>query len=227
MKTVVIVGSLYSYHGPETEVWGVSRAIKHRGTPLTRYYFMDDMRRFRSGEWARKNLLEIGKLKINTLPIVTSIAYPEFVTAEEYDLEGAAKYFGFEYYTCSICYMIADAIRMGYEKIILHQIHQDEWMIDYIVQKAGIDFWCGYALGRGIIVEVSSASSLCAPYFWTVHPYGYVPDDWVEADYVKQDHANKFLIDAVKDIAELMDHDIRPRPTKLVPLSDNRLNRNG
>ena len=219
MKTVVIVGSLYAYNGPEAEVWGVSRAIKHRGNPLTRYYFMDDMRAHRAGEWAQEHLREIGKLKVNSFPVITSTMYPEFLTAEAYDLDGALEYFGFEYYTCSICYMLADAIRMGYEKIIIHRIHEQKWATDYVTQKAGLDFWCAVALGKGILIEISEDSALCSPYFWMAERYGYGQSD---EEIELYDKTTKILVAAVKEIADLTGVDYRPRPTTLIPLFEKK-----
>lgn len=218
MRTVVIVGASYPYYGEETEVWGVGRAIKHRGVPLTRFYFMDDMRKERSGEWAQANLKEIGKVKYNDIPIIVSVAYPEFLTVQEYNRELALEYFGFEYYTCSICYMLADAIREGYERIIVHRIHEHKWAIDYIPQKAGLDFWCGYALGKGIEIELSKDSALCAPYFWMPEIYGRFSEREIE-NYTK---SNEILVDAVKEIADLVGEDYRPRPTTLIPLFGKR-----
>lgn len=222
MKTVVLVGSMYTYVGPEPEVWGCVRAIKHRGNPLGRLYFMDDMRNFTSGEWARQHLSEIGKTKLNDIPVVTSTAYPEFKTARGYDRKAALDFFGFSYYTCTVCYMLADAIREGYEKIIVHRFHENDWGTDYVVQKAAMDFWCGYALGKGIVIELSAESSLCVPYFWMLEEYGYAPDGWTQEDYDTQDQASAILINAIKDIGELTGHNIRPRPKKLRPLFEER-----
>ena len=114
--------------------------------------------------------------------------------------------------------MLADAIRMGYEKIIIHRIHEHKWARDYIAQKAGLDFWCGYALGRGIIIEVSSDSALIGPYFWELDMYGYSPDDWTQDDYDHQNGATEILVDAVKQISEHMDIEYRPRPKILIPM---------
>ena len=224
MKTVVLVGSLYPYYGEETEVWGCSRAIKakRRSVPLTRFYHMDDMRKFRSGEWAQKNLREVGKIKIHDFPIITCTVYPEFPTTRAYDRDAAFEYFGVDYYTCSICYMIADAIREGYEKIIVHRIHEHVWSIDYIGQKAGLDFWCGMAMGKGILVEVSEDSALCRPYFWELDAYGYTPEDWTQEDYDREYSATQILVDAVKKIADSVGKDYRPRPTTLIPLFEKK-----
>ena len=226
MKTVVLKGSQYTYDGPEEEVWGCGHAVKHRGNPMTRYYFMDDMREFNSGVWAQANLKEVGKIKLNTFPIVTSTPYPEFPTARGFDRATALDFFGFTYYTSTVCYMLADAIREGYEKIVIHRFHEHEWGRDYIQQKAAMDFWIGYAAGAGIEVEITPNSSLAIPYFWMLDEYGYAPAGWTQEDYTEADDAAQILMSAVKDIGKLIDHRVDKRPTNLIPMFEGRFNGN-
>ena len=64
-----------------------------------------------------------------------------------------------DYFTSSVPYAIALAIYQGYEQI---QIYGVEMMTqtEYNGQRAGVMFWLGVALGRGIEVVVQESSTL-------------------------------------------------------------------
>jgi len=93
---------------------------------------------------------KIKKLKI---PIFLQKVSPGLPTSMKYPLKEIVDEFGITYFTNTVCYMIAYAIYIGVEQIDLagvNQVGKDE----YINQKGGVEFWLGFAKGKGLKVGV-------------------------------------------------------------------------
>lgn len=62
-----------------------------------------------------------------------------------------------EYFTSTAAYCIALAVYLGYKTIRLFGIEAAN-NTDYLRQRAGITFWCGYAIGHGVkLVRLSKS----------------------------------------------------------------------
>lgn len=82
------------------------------------------------------------------------------VRIRRYPLKRIIKKFGCDYFTCTMCYMIAYAIDKGYTKIRLYGVDmmtKDEFKYE----RGGVEYWIGYARGKGIEVEIPPDSLLC------------------------------------------------------------------
>jgi len=98
--------------------------------------------------------------------IPTSVRFPREELIEKYKKYiPESDYF---YATNSIVWMILLGIDMGYEAIDLYGVHLEcdqEWAFE----RPCVEFWMGFASGRGIKINVSSAADVCRE----SHMYGY------------------------------------------------------
>ena len=76
-----------------------------------------------------------------------------------YPLKRIIKKFGTDYFTDTMCYMIAYAIDKGYRKIRLYGVDMMD-RDEFKYEKYGIEYWIGFARGRGIEVTISEGSLL-------------------------------------------------------------------
>lgn len=182
LGTVVIVGCNKPYTGPRKEgleVWGCNRIFQVQERidrlfaldPLTRFYFNEAKKReFLAGVSSRAKRVYL-QTREESIP-----------NSEAYPLEKVLTKLGVPYFTSSISYMLALAICEGAEKIVLWRLYVMPGSLEYLGQKACIEFWVGQAIGRGIKVEISSDSHLCRPAPWQPELYAY--NDYVGEDYV-------------------------------------------
>jgi hypothetical protein len=74
-----------------------------------------------------------------------------YIDRSNYPLENVINYFGVDYFSNTVDYALALAIFQKYEYIDLYGINM-ELDTEYAYQKAGVEFWIGQAMGRGIKV---------------------------------------------------------------------------
>jgi len=112
-----------------------------------------------------------------------------------------------EYFTSSVAYALAYAIYKRYKRIELYGVEM-ETNTEYAHQRPGVAYWCGIAIGRGIVIDFHSRQ------FFTSPLYGYdgditiklevfekrVKDLSVEAREVLEQykHAKQIVIDLVE-----------------------------
>ena len=188
-KRVVLVGMFAPYLGPSegAEIWGCNFTYRHQKN-LTRLYALDGF----------DNVLL--KLEPNFVEQADALAIPVFLQKPHagikqstgYPLYNVLKTFFGEkpkedlikhaYFTSTITYMLADAIRHGFNEICLHRILVMPHSNEYYCQKPCIDFWCGIALGRGIKLLISEDSNACRPAPWETGLYGYYHPDHEDAN---------------------------------------------
>ncbi len=82
------------------------------------------------------------------------------VQSRIYPLNRIIKKFGSDYFTDTMCYMLAYAIDKNYTEINLYGVDMAD-RIEYIWEKGGLEYWIGYARGKGIKVNISKGSLLC------------------------------------------------------------------
>ena len=159
MKEVTILGMGATmikcrYDG---EIWGVNK-VYTMAKRLDKL-FITDSRYYPDGKpsW---NFDELNKLDI---PIVSLHLFKEIKKLVHYPYHRIVERFngmGSEFFTNSICYMIAYALYKNYEKIKMYGIDMATSM-EYILERGGIEYWVGRAEGMGVKVENTKGSMVC------------------------------------------------------------------
>lgn len=172
MKKVILVGCVepWEHEKHDAEIWCVNLAYRDQ-LNCDRVYAADCLY---PGDRSQKLGQDfIDDMNVLGCDVVGQRHYPELPRSRPYDMAAADAFFGFRYYTSTMAYMMADAIREGASVIVLHRILPVRKSTEYFAQKPCLDFWAGYALGRGIRVVKSSDSLVMAPWPWETATYGY------------------------------------------------------
>lgn len=130
MDRVCILGtgpSLRHFNGADCSLWAVGSSFKNVKADL--YFCMHDF---------------------DKLPDGVNAIYQD-----GFPLDEIIKAFGSSFFTNTISYMIAYALYKGVKAIYLYGVDMDS-MSEYEHQKASVDYWIGFARGRGVIVTVNS-----------------------------------------------------------------------
>ncbi len=164
-----------AYSGDETEIWTCSLGYRHQ-PDVTRVYNLDPL------SWFQANAPEyIDEVNVLDVPVIMQRHYPEIPMSRPYPKDEVLDFFGMTadtaYFTSSIAWMLADAIREGFERIIIHRVQESDKATDYFFQKPCLDFWCGICIGRRVNLLISNSSLLCRSHPWETGLYGYVMQD--------------------------------------------------
>lgn len=151
MKELIILGtSLSRLECPyDKEVWGVNRTYKF-AERLDKVFTADPVIELEEIEEYQKKL---------GFEIVASSKHPN-VEVTLYPIDKVMDYFQTDYFSDTICYMIALALMEGYKRIFLYGIdmHLEE---EYADQKGGVEYWVGRAGGMGVQIVNTKLSSVC------------------------------------------------------------------
>ena len=160
MKTIQIVATGEGFMDYDTtqEAWVLLKAFL-RGAKGDRIFSLDglDIALIKSGEITKDEVVE----RIGSTP---------FITAENFPIKDYSP----QYFTNSVCYMIAMAIKEEYERIELYGVRQ-AGLVEYMDQRKGVEFWVGYAMGKGIEVYINPPTSLLKNH--RDAPYGYYENE--------------------------------------------------
>jgi hypothetical protein len=133
------------------EVWGLNQQAAWKGIKLDKLFVMDDLK-LRMPFYAGYDF--VNWLKDYKQPIITSRAYPEWPTSEDYPIKEVCQYFGVPtgiamYSTPD--YMIALAVMRGATEIHLFGVD----MVDKTMHemRIGTSHWIGVAHARGVLVR--------------------------------------------------------------------------
>ena len=144
------------------EIWGLNQLYRHidradRWFDIHRNWEQDNVEGTDHPKWLKECGIPIYMVKRDhDLP--TSVRFPiERMIASASD-----------YFTSTVAYMLALAISEGFSKIHLYGIDLVVGT-EYEVQKACVEFWLGMAHGKGIDLNIPSASALLTQ----THRYGY------------------------------------------------------
>ena len=168
MREVHIIGRGVGWEEAPTEgeTWGVNDTIYWRDLKLL--FNMHDMRPFFSNTYVQTAINKINRLKI---PLMSVMHYPEIPTSMAYPLEEISEAFGTDYFTNGIDYEIAYAVYLGFEKIDLYGINMVQGS-EYAYEKPGLEYWTGFARGKGIKVEFHGEHATLMR-TWNGKLYGY------------------------------------------------------
>ena len=149
-------GSHCDYSEYPHPVWTVNGGWMHHKSSLG--WVMDDIHgpalRL-SGVASYEDQLD--QIRDAGIPVITSTVYPGYPDLLEYPLRKILRHFDMPqpYFAETTCYMMAFAIYAGVK-------HIDLYGVDYInvrpAERAGFEYWCGVAKGRGIRVQITSRS---------------------------------------------------------------------
>ena len=158
MKEVQIIatGMGFMEHDVSKETWALLKAFL-KGVRADKIFSLDGL-----------NIAMIEEGKVSREEVLEKIGDIEFITNENFPMEDIPE--EQRYFTNSVCYMIALAILEGYGRIELYGVNQ-AGMFEYMEQRRGVEFWIGYALGKGIEVYIHEPSKLLKNS--GEDPYGY------------------------------------------------------
>jgi hypothetical protein len=137
-------------------IYGVNDACL-RTPEVTHTFHMHDLKDFGKAGVTESStkLMKLHCEKYPKMPLYTVRRYKDFPEAILYPLEEIIDHFKLPipYFTSGPEYMIAWAIREGFEDIYLYGLNMTVEK-EYIDQKPGMEFWVGIALGKGIRVHL-------------------------------------------------------------------------
>ncbi len=134
------------------QVWGLNQQATWEGSEMDRCFVMDDLK-LRMPFYAGYEFCDW--LKSYEKPIITSKAYPEWPTSEDYPIEEIAKYFGLPLGVCMYStpdYMIALAIYEGATHIDLFGVDMADSR-GQLEMRCSTAMWIGAAQARGVLVR--------------------------------------------------------------------------
>lgn len=149
MKVIIIgKGPGWEKAPMEGETWGVNDFVLRRPVKLTfEVHDIPSMYKIRP-----KEIEAINKLGI---PVVTSMKHELLPTAIVFPLdEMPCKYF-----TNSIAIMVAYAVYVGATEIEMYGVALMTTK-EYTKQRPCVEFWIGYAMGKGIKVTVHDPTTI-------------------------------------------------------------------
>ncbi len=92
------------------------------------------------------------------VPLIAPYKYAEIPLSEAFPLEECKKEFGSPYFSNTIAYMIAFALLHGAKEIEIFGVNQAS-SAEYFYEKAGVEYWLGIAIGRGVKVVIHGEKS--------------------------------------------------------------------
>lgn len=141
---------------PEWEVWGLNQLYRYLGR-FDRWFEIHNRPMFEADMVRDTNY--VAWLQQSPVPVYMIDVFPDMPNSVRFPLEACANLGGRDYFTSSIAYMFALALLEGFEEIGI-------WGVDLIVgeeytnQKPCLEWWIGFAEGRGVKVFVPPQSAL-------------------------------------------------------------------
>ena len=174
---------------PWVELWSLTDAYKFLTRRIDRWFEMH-----REGYYEGR--VEWMKYAGNTLPTYMLDHTPEFPSSLAYPIKDVANS-GRTYFTSSVAYMLALAVHEGFDEIRIVGINLDT-RLEYLEQRACVEYWIGQADGRGIEVKIAGNSSLLEGFL-----YGYAV-----REKLRTAHIGQYYDEAIRQSAK-MDADWR------------------
>ena len=150
----------------DVESWGATQLNLRRPVNM-----VVDMNDYSNDRWGKDESLEAkisrARAKAFEIPYIDLSNYPYLEVVES---------LGTDYFTNTIDFMLALAIFKGKKEINMYGVNMSH-ETEYASQKPGVDFWCGYAKGRGIKIKVHGNSAIMRS-----------PDDLVYGYYIRRNY---------------------------------------
>lgn len=100
----------------------------------------------------------IKRINILKVPLISPFRYEEIPLSEPFPIEECVKELGWPYFSNTISYMIAYALLKDVKEIETYGINQAS-STEYFYEKAGVEYWLGIAVGRGLKVTIHGERS--------------------------------------------------------------------
>lgn len=100
-------------------------------------------------------MARINQMKV---PLIAPFKYEEIPLSQAFPIHECVKEFGAPYFTNTIAFMIAYALLQGVKEIELFGVNQAS-SGEYFYEKAGVEYWLGIAVGRGVKVTINGDKS--------------------------------------------------------------------
>lgn len=162
MKKVAIVGYAHPskdrapFDDYQYQIWGMNEYYYRipRRTMWFEMHYTDvkEIENIRYREWLQTTLIPVVMHKKNK-DIPGSMKYPIGAISKEFD----------PYFNCTVDYMIALAIWMGFQVIELYGIL---CLKEYEFEKKGIAYWLGVCRGKGIKFSVPDEADILKPVYY-------------------------------------------------------------
>ena len=118
-------------------------------------------------------------LRACPVPIYTTEPFPANPLAVVFPVGELARVYR-DYFSCTFAYQIALAIHEGFEELAIHGLELAYGtQREATVERACVDWWLGYAEGRGMRVSVPEGDHVAK--HWARYGFDY----WTEANLVK------------------------------------------
>ena len=170
---------------PGAEIWGVNRTFNLEPR-LSRLYFFDDIELFKQ-HYFRPDLKkgvyesvdsafpdELNALMDRGVEVIAPQAYEQIPRATLFPIDDLIKHFnGLTFFTSSVAYMVAEAIRAGATQITLNGMYKEKDSMEYMFHIYCVNMWIGIAMGLGIKVAGMDGSVVCTAMPWESNLYGY------------------------------------------------------
>ncbi len=143
---VVIVGKGRGWDeappcGKGYEIWGVTQLNLRREVDL-----VIDMNDYSENRWGPAETLEATQSRNKA--VHENVSYVDLMT---YPYRKIVKKFGSDYFSSTVAFAVALAIHRGAAEIEMYGVTL-EVPSEYAYQKPCVEYWCGYARGKGIKV---------------------------------------------------------------------------
>lgn len=167
-KKVAIVGFASStrmgapFDDPSYAIWGMNQLYRH--IPRADRWFEIHSN---WDEHVVDGTDHEGWIKAAPIPVYMAEYHAKFPTCVKFPLDALKTEFG-DYFTSSVAFMLALAIKEQFEEIAIFGIDMIVGT-EYFEQKACVEYWIGVANGRGIQVKIPPQSALCKQHY----RYGY------------------------------------------------------
>lgn len=152
------------------EIWTLNSMFNHH-VSVDRIFLMHDPRQELIYEDRNYflNIREYGK------PVYSTKKYEVLGELNAaYPIDYVLSHFPIVYYTNAICWMLALAILLEPDEIVLHGVDM-RIAVEYANERGGTEFWVGVATGKGIKVTIPDGSAICSTNSVWGPTYGYIP----------------------------------------------------
>jgi len=107
----------------------------------------------------KDNLGEIvARINAMKVPLIAPFRYEDIPLSQAFPLKECVELLGTPYFSNTIAYMIAFAIMARAKEIDIYGVNQAS-SSEYFHEKAGVEYWVGMAIGRGIEVRIHGNKS--------------------------------------------------------------------
>jgi len=158
------------YNVEGEEIWSMGSVFAHHKS-VDRIFLMHDPRQ----ELIYEDRNYFVKVREYGKPIYSTRKYD--VLGEKnaaYPIDEVLSHFPVVYYTNAACWMLALAILLEPEEILLHGIDM-RVALEYANERGGVEYWVGVAHGKGIKVVIPDSSAVCSTNSVWGPLYGYIP----------------------------------------------------